>query len=562
MFRILVTFFLLSVSAFADTPFNCVTQAAGTPTIRVRGVTEKTGDLLLICVGGTFGTPREFDVTVSLSLPVTNPAAAPNKTDALLFVDEPTRANQVAGQNVFLGELDPPTAGGSASQTVRFRGVKTSEAGLGTTRILRITNLRVNASAGPNNPQATIPVYATVTSSPLIAGLPATSITATRSVLPMIAYPGPTPYFGYQMQVRVEEATPAEFRKRSITNPDQEPLGLTNYAESGYVSTLFQSAGVPTTGQANSGTRVVINFTNVPLEQQVFVSTRPVGVTNLSFDLRLTATADAGGAEAFSEMAPTSNTPSPGIAPVTITNGQGMAVYEVIDADPLVNDTATIGIVLQGGSRTPNVRASFGPLTSSPQAWVPRFAVSQPGPGNIPVAVFRDQFSRILLLEFSGAIFDAGGIFVGKPGAAQDTNGDTWIVGRDTSDGLYITRFRAATKLFDDWIFLGGKAKGDPSVSVTPAGNVFYTIRDASDSCWMGVFRPGIGNSWHHLGGIVATDPQITAVGDQMWVAAKDTWGGTWTVTVPEAFGATTALPWTFRGGIIQGQPSLSNSGG
>lgn len=559
MFRVILVF-LVCLSVLSAAPFTCTLIPAGYPTVRATGVADKVGDVLLICVGGTFMTPREFDVTVSLSVPVTSANSTTNKTDAVLFVDEPPRPNWVAGQNVILGELEPPAAGATASHTLRFRGVRTTEGGDSTARALRITNLRGNVSQAAFAGTSVSPVNATVDTSPRLDGLPATGLVAFRATTPLGYTVGPTQLPGYQMAVSVNEANTSDFRKQVNPNQDQEPLGIVNPTESGYTTPLFQSSGVPKTGLANSGTRVVLKFSNVPVGQQVFVSTRPVSVLNQMLDMRLTASGDAGGAGAYSEVTPTANTPSPGIAPVTITNGQGMAVYEVLETDTTAIDTAVIGIVLQGGSGMPTVQAMYGPLTDSPQAWIPRFIQPQSGPAVLPSAVFRDTLSRIRVTEYGGTVaYDAGGVFVGKPGAAQDGNGDTWIVGRDTSNGLYITRFRTATKTFDNWIFLGGQAKGDPSVGVTASGTVYYTIRDSWDSCWLGIFRPGVGNTWRHLGGILATDPQLTATYSDVWIAGKDGWGGIWTVTVPEALSGITATNWTFRGGIVQGQISFSH---
>ncbi|MBL8291992.1 MAG: hypothetical protein JNN08_09150 [Bryobacterales bacterium] len=166
------------------------------------------------------------------------------------------------------------------------------------------------------------------------------------------------------------------------------------------------------------------------------------------------------------------------------------------------------------------------------------------------------------LTEFgSQTIYNAGGHFSGKPGAAQDGDGNTWIVGRDTSNGLWITRFSGSTKLFDNWIFLGGQAKGDPSVAVAPSGVVSYAVRDHWNGCWLGTFRPGIGSDWRNLGGIFATDPQITSAPPEVWVAGKDNWNGVWTLNFLEWFTPLQIPGWTFRGGILQGQLSLSHEG-
>ncbi|MBL8295063.1 MAG: hypothetical protein JNN08_24680, partial [Bryobacterales bacterium] len=241
---------------------------------------------------------------------------------------------------------------------------------------------------------------------------------------------------GYQLQVEVGEVYPTTLRRRLW--PGQASgwiLGIPYTEESGVITDLFQSSGGGISGLADSGTRIVLRFSNVSVGQQVYVSTRPIAMSS-GLDLRLT-TGDQGGAGVFSEVPASSPSPAPGIAPVAIANGQGIAVYEVLQSDITAQEWARFGVVLQGGSGTPTVEAMCSPLTTSQQPWIPRFALPRTAPVITPAGVFRDFLNRVRLTEFgSQTIYNAGGHFSGKPGAAQDGDGNTWIVGRDTSNGL------------------------------------------------------------------------------------------------------------------------------
>lgn len=555
--------------ALMGAPFTCEYYNGAGPTVRATGVTEKVDDVLIVCTGGTPGATHDVTLSVSLSVPVTSANPTGTKSDALLLINDPSRSQMVANQNVFAGEFAPAAGGSSQPHTIRFTGVRMAEPEGQQTpvTILRVVNFRANVTAvaadmwmTPRLRGISEMVLATIDTTPRLAGFPMTAAVG------VLADPGPitsvsaSQTAGYQMDVRLQELTPSEFRVRSYPNQDQTPIGAPFYTESNVITSLFQPVGMPSAGLANSGTRIVLKFSNVPAGQQVFVSTNPIAVnTPVTSDIRLAATTEAGTVAAYSEVSPNANSPSPGVAAVPIVNGSGMAAYEVLQTDTTALEWATFGVVLQGGTGTPTVEAMYGPLASTTQTWIPRFMPPKMAV-NTPAAVFRDAANQIRLIEYGNTeVYNAGGVFAGQPGAAQDGDGNRWIVAKDTSNGLYLTRFSAASKKFDNWIFLGGAAKGDPSVTVSPAGVVYYAIRDPWNSCWLGTFRPGIGNSWRYLGGVFATDPQITAAGFTIYLAGKDNWSGIWAMSFPEVGNlARVEEGWTFRGGIVQGQISLS----
>jgi hypothetical protein len=132
-------------------------------------------------------------------------------------------------------------------------------------------------------------------------------------------------------------------------------------------------------------------FENVPSGVVLYVGIREDDAANVSqsepttLDARLVST-DPFGAGAFSATAATS-TASGGLAPVTLSGGTGIAVWEVMTSNALAVETAYFPYAVAYTSNTSNnlpalgtanVRFSFAPqssvTTASASAPVPRFA--------------------------------------------------------------------------------------------------------------------------------------------------------------------------------------------
>lgn len=185
-------------------PPSCVAQAAGTPSIRAEGVAELVGDVLIICSGGT-PTPANTNLpqvnlqvftspSINITSRILSSSTLNNFMEALLFVDEPTPAkqticgssaypnsiptNQVGNQQIVsgvcgahagsptgngIGTYDPDVAAPTLNSQATYRGntyqarqasansiiwqgIPFDPPGTLTTRILRMTNIRVNAS--------------------------------------------------------------------------------------------------------------------------------------------------------------------------------------------------------------------------------------------------------------------------------------------------------------------------------------------------------------------------------------------------------------------------------
>ncbi len=149
--------------------------------------------------------------------------------------------------------------------------------------------------------------------------------------------------------------------------------------------------GLNRAGLADTGTRLMLRFAGIPTGAQIFVGVYELTTgtttqtTAATSRLRLVST-DASGAGPFSAVG-ASNSGTPLLAPVSITGGSGVAVYEVMNSDPLAVENFDVPIAVaftsntstnSPGLGTGTVTGSFAPLstitTQSTSAPVPRFA--------------------------------------------------------------------------------------------------------------------------------------------------------------------------------------------
>ena len=162
-------------------------------------------------------------------------------------------------------------------------------------------------------------------------------------------------------------------------------------------------------------------FANIPAGVKLFVSTRETSATGGNV-VRLVST-DSNGAGAFSAVTAT-NTSSTcmggfGFAPVTISGGTGVAVYEIMNSDPLAIGRVQIGVAAAYASNTSaglpglgtsTASGSFAPISTvtgySSSAPIPRFADT----GTVRNAFVINSCTTNLLFPFvsNQAGFDTG----------------------------------------------------------------------------------------------------------------------------------------------------------
>lgn len=441
-----------TASAQTTPPLTCQANAGATPLVRSEGLAELTGDVVIICTGGTptaaGQTVPQVNIQVFLNTNVTSRLVADPLSEALLLIDDPTPAQQrpcvpVSGTNcpvlgvgtgvdfrnsqvpnifqarngavnslVWLGvPVDPP---GSVNQrTFRITNVRANANQLGTSSTLIPTQITMFISVTPfqalpiNNPQQTVAFVAQgltfslrnavndastsgVTFLQCVSNDAATAASNTAALTA-----GQFPSF----HLRFTEGFASSFKRRNVaTTPDAptaiaaQPnpggtcstcVGGLYYTETGFYNDAFTSTnGLNRAGLADQGTRLMARFAAVPTGAQVFASTTIVRSGSVVARL---ITTDASGAGSYSATSATTG----GFAPVTVTAGAAVVVYEVLSSDPLVVESfdAPVTIVFAANTTTntpalgtATVAGSFAPLstvtTQSSSAPVPRFADS------------------------------------------------------------------------------------------------------------------------------------------------------------------------------------------
>ena len=203
----------------------------------------------------------------------------------------------------------------------------------------------------------------------------------------------------FQLRFRESFATAFKYRNVATTagssySADVSPTpmaqntpGAIYNTETGFYNPSFTTTnGLYLAGLADHGTRLMARFANVPAGVAIYVTTRETSSASSTLDARLVTT-DVNGAGAFSATAATGSSDKGAIAPVSIVNGAGQAVWEIMLTTPLANENALFGVVVAYTANTSanlpglgqsTASGTFAPLstvtTASSSAPLPRFA--------------------------------------------------------------------------------------------------------------------------------------------------------------------------------------------
>src|SRR5438034_7150011 len=82
----LILLTLLSVPSYSQSPLLC-TASATPPNVRLEGLAEKMGDIVLGCTGGTPGAVITGNLGISLSVPITNRLTPGTPSDIVVTVN-------------------------------------------------------------------------------------------------------------------------------------------------------------------------------------------------------------------------------------------------------------------------------------------------------------------------------------------------------------------------------------------------------------------------------------------------------------------------------------------
>lgn len=370
-----------------STPVVCAVSSVP-PIVRAEGLAERVGDIVLNCPGGSTAAVISGNLTIFLSVTITDRLAANNTTSVQLTID--TGAGSVPAS--VSATLLAPNA-------VAFNGLTfTVPAGSNTT--LRITNLLANAS------QLGLPEQRPITAFLGFNG-------STNFVVPNSA-------FTVALTKRGLLATFSSTGVRCAGSPLPATINLLNLFAAGTrffptrATEGFASAFQKKDTASDSGTRIIVGYSGFPAGARLFVPDVVVGSSGLQptagGDLGLrpsggqyapggagslllarvlgTDPNGAGGAPVYTPGAAGSGTVSFNSAgEVGLLNGSGIAVYEVMDSNPALQESAQfptfLGLAGTGGiSVVAGQSISLAPVSTVAQASagdpIPRFAPIPP----------------------------------------------------------------------------------------------------------------------------------------------------------------------------------------
>jgi uncharacterized protein (TIGR03437 family) len=357
---------------------------ANPPLIHAEGVAERVGDIVLSCIGGTPGTVATGNFSVFLNTPITNQITSDNLTDAVLTIDT--------------GSGPAPSAAAGrlvAGDQIAFNGVSFSVPANGQVT-LRIANLRANASALPAPTHDSVmafvaingPSQFSVGGSQFVIGKPTTSL--------------------YSLMLSSLTCSQAGSPVPSSLTLDALLAAGTSFA-SARVTEGYAAAFEPRQTGGDYGTRIISHYTGFPAGARIFVpdaiagssATQPTSAGDFGTSVsagqytaggqgslllvRVTGT-DENGAGGTLAWTPISATPIPfgSFSGIDVSaSGDGIAVYEVVDANPSAVENAQIpaflGLAPSGHAyyASTGQELRLGPVSDTPSASetapVPRF---------------------------------------------------------------------------------------------------------------------------------------------------------------------------------------------
>ena len=414
---------------------------------------ERLGDIVASCTGSP-GQTVTGNLTISVNGNITNRIISDSGA-----LDVIVTANN---------SLVPAQATLAGTNRVTISGLQIPFGSTGRVE-LRIANLRADVSNSSTPSQfgsfplpivaqlaLTPPSLLSFTTSNLTVATPQRGLYATTSTTVIPSHSGST-------VPDAENLTFAEF------------LRVGTYYSSTRVTEGFETAFEPRGGQATQGTRIMLRFADYPAGTQLFVpaqiagSNAPVPTRAGDFGGTPAAGQTQAGTLLLNRVLFTDANGAGGSAAqqgfgamteVQLQNGTGIAVYEVMDANPVQRESAQIPIFVglprsvSARSGRVSVQVTFAPVattaTTSSSAPVPRFA---PTPAETDCGVFTDCSIYIPQLgaqptnldftltrgvgsqERSILLSNEGGGLMPWTATIQYQNGSGWIVlDRDSGD--------------------------------------------------------------------------------------------------------------------------------
>lgn len=396
MLFVLVGLLILIGTASAQTGVTCTAFVANQPTLRQEGITEPAGDILITCSGTLIGAqtgPQTLTLYVSgaaitsrqLYSGTTVPSSIP--TEAALLVNDCTTnsgssssGGSCAPSGTFTG--GNPTQGFLQNGALVFTGFTLPTTGVPFQ--IRVTNVRVNANSLAAGAFVTGTVLATFgiqNQQNLVLGAIQSSLSVSVSSVTNFAQCNSTPTSGTVVStLTIKELVNSAFKAPASSTINQTPgqwyqNGVNT--ESQTVLTTVpgnwtnQISAVP--GQADSATRIRVNFSNIPAGVTLSL---PVTIGNANGTAPSAVATSSGDLGAF----------SPAGSAITLTSA-GAVTYQIVGQNGSAIDSFSIPVTLTytyTPPSTPNVgtilaSATYAPTsaevtTANPSFGIPRFA--------------------------------------------------------------------------------------------------------------------------------------------------------------------------------------------
>jgi len=433
-FRLL--FAILSFAATAAFPIaraaslNCI-PAATPQIVHAEGITERTGDIVFVCSGGAPGATLTVDLFFFLNVDITNrltSAGSNTFTGISLTADNGFGPQPIAA---------PATRVGPG--TLTFNGATFTLSSTGTVT-LRLTNLRGAANE--------LDFDLTKAMQVLIGLNPSTVLSLPTNQL-AVGRPEYGLYVGSSGELVCTQAgSPLPGNVASFASfVAAGSVSASTRVTEGFAD-AFGPKSDPQNLNADTGTRIVVQYSGFPPGARLFVPTVVAGSDatqatsggnlglpvsggeytpgpNPSLLLSFVSNTDANGAGGIPSYLP--ELPGSGTATfdsmseVVLINGAGIAVYEVVDANPSLQESAQFPTFLalapsgSGTSIQTSQNVSLGPISTVQTATatdpIPRFQQITPPEDCTLLGDCGAQYFPRLLLQTSSLSYttQAGG---------------------------------------------------------------------------------------------------------------------------------------------------------
>ena len=526
--------------------FACTASAAVPPQLRSEGLTELVGDVVLNCTGGTptLSTVNipQANITVFLNTTVTSRllGGSSSASEAILLIDEPGSAlnpsplatctidsagnstsgctfpgtsttSGIAGGEPFSGASvtggvntavrSNAFQGSVSGNSVVFLGVPIDPPGTSGSRVLRITNIRANASAisagaagVPGQVVASIAISGS-TSVPInnpiqIVGFVQSGLTTALRNAASSDTIGSSDIIGKQCTdesrkapwavLRFTENFATAFKTRTAVNAtsvDSAPAPVLQNVPGNIYNTESGYYFGGTAGLADFGTRVKAVFNNVASGVNIYVTTSNL---NQTADRLARLVGSEGGAffpvpatntdiTAFTSAVCVATGCGVNVAQLPVVNGTATAVWEILAADPLSTQSfdfgVTIGYTASAGTNTPapgisTLNMSFAP---TPPVFSASDGAKAQGP-SFPIPRFVDTSTAKNIINI--VVCRTNLLFPFTPNVAGF---DTGIEISNTSMDPFGTTPQAGTCTLN---WYGSTANGGPAPPATPVASI------------------------------------------------------------------------------------------